>query len=167
MNRALWSIVGVVGISALLYFVMTHDNLDKIEHLEGELQRLQHENDELAEENDGLRERVKALRDDPRLAERRARETASMARPNEVIYQFASKKKPQDIEVKLVVRPDGCELAGRNVACRELKGALDELREMIPNANVVLDFASDIDAIERQRVMDDLKASEVPFSKPS
>jgi len=87
MKRALWTIFGLIVLSVLTYYVMTHPNLDRVDHLSGELQKLEDQNDALAAENKQLEETVRALRDDPRLAERSAR-AAGLARPGELIYQF-------------------------------------------------------------------------------
>lgn len=159
MKRALWAIFGVMVLASVTYFVMTHPNLEKLEHLNGELAKLKSENDKLAEQNAKLETEILALRDDPRLAERRAREAAGLARPNEVIYQFEEPEAPIEVAVKMVVTTDGIELAGKEVALDDLTAALAELRRQLPGARVELDVADGVDPIRRQRIEDVVEAA--------
>lgn len=160
MKRALWAIFGVLMIAGLTYYVMTHPNLDKVDHLQGELKKLQDQNSELAGQNVALEKEIQALRDDPRLAERRAREAAGLARPNEVIYQFEQPDKPIKVGVKLVVTNDGMELAGKEVMVDDLPDALAELRRQLPGAKVEVDVDEAVDPIRRQRIMDAVGAAQ-------
>lgn len=146
-------------LASVTYFVMTHPNLEKLEHLNGELAKLKSENDKLAEQNAKLETEILALRDDPRLAERRAREAAGLARPNEVIYQFEEPEAPIEVAVKMVVTTDGIELAGKEVALDDLTAALAELRRQLPGARVELDVADGVDPIRRQRIEDVVEAA--------
>lgn len=161
MKRALWSIFGVVLISALVYYVMNHPNLDRVEHLSGELQKLEAENREMAKANAELRAKVQALRDDPRLAERRAREVAGMAKADEIVFQFERERGPVPVNVNLEVTADSCELAGKNVEIADLGDALSELKTQVPGAIVSIQFAEDVDAIRKQEVLDVVAASPV------
>jgi cell division protein FtsB len=160
MKRALWAISGVLVFAAITSFVMTHPNLEKLEHLNGELEKLKRENDKLAGQNANLEKEIHALRDDPRLAERRAREAAGLARPGEVIYQFEEPEKPIEVAVKMVVTTDGMELAGKSVKLDELASALEELRRQLPGARVELDVKEGVDPIQRQKIEDVIAAAE-------
>lgn len=164
MKRALWTIFGLVGLSVLTYFVLTHDNLDRVDHLRGELQKLEDQNHALAQENKRLEETVRALRDDPRLAERRAR-AAGLARPGEVIYQFEEPEKPVAVQVILKVGSDAFDLAGKTVTLKELDDALAELKSQLPGATLKVDYKDDVDAILKQQVIDAVEAS--PFGDPT
>lgn len=160
MKRALWAIFGVLVLVSITYFVMTHPNLEKLEHLNGELQKLKNENSKLADQNAKLEEEILALRDDPRLAERRAREAAGLARPGEVIYQFDEPDVPIEVAVKMVVTTDAIELAGKEVEIDNLADALVELRRQLPGARVELDVADGVDPIRRQRIADVVEAAD-------
>ena len=87
MKRALLAITIVVALAGLTYWVATHSNVDRVEHLRSELERLEGENNKLADSNRELERTIRALRDDPRLAERRAREEANLARPGETVWR--------------------------------------------------------------------------------
>lgn len=160
MKRALWAIFAVLAVTMITYYVMNHPGLEKLDRLEGELAKLQAENETLAGENARLESQILALRDDPRLAERRARETAGLARPNEIIYQFEEPDAPLKVAVQLLVTTDGIELAGKRVALSDLAAALDELRVMVPGAQVDLDVKDGVDPIERQRIEDVVAAAD-------
>lgn len=162
MKRALWAIVGVLLIAGLTYFVMSHENLEKVERLRGELDELQKQNDQLASQNEKLEQEILALRDDPRLAERRAREAAGLARPGEVIYQFEEPEKPIEVEVRLVVTTKGIELAGKSVELDDLGAALEELRRQLPAAKVDVRMDEEVDPIRRQKIMDVVEALPEP-----
>ncbi len=161
MKRALWSMFGVVLVSALVYYVMNHPNLDRVDRLSSELQKLEDENRELAEANAELRAEVDALRDDPRLAERRAREVAGMAKADEIVFQFERERGPVPVNVNLEVAANTCELAGKEVKLAELGPALEELKAQVPGAVVSMKFAEDVDAIRKQEVLDAVAASPV------
>jgi len=163
MKRALWTIFGLIVLSVLTYYVMTHPNLDRVDHLSGELQKLEDQNDALAAENKQLEETVRALRDDPRLAERRAR-AAGLARPGELIYQFDEPERPVNVQVILNVREDSFELAGKVVSLKDLDAALAELKMQLPGAVLKIEYKEDVDAILKQHVLDAVEAS--PFGAP-
>ena len=154
----------MVFASGLLYFVMNHSNIERADSLAADLQRLRKENEDLAEENRRLRKRVDALRDDPRLAERRARETASLARPGEVIYQFEKPAEQAVVEVRLRAEPGRVELAGNPVALDALEDALRELKRTIPGARLKLSFGEGLGPIEKQRIRDFATESSVPIA---
>ena len=160
MKRALWALFGVLVLAAITYFVMTHPNLDKLEHLNGELQKLKKENEKLAAQNAKLTDEIVALRDDPRLAERRAREASGLARPGEVIYQFEAPAAPIEVAVKMVVTNEAIELAGKKVALDDLADALMELKRQLPGARVELDVADGVDPIRTQRIEDVVKGAD-------
>jgi len=159
MKRALWAIFGILAIAGLVYWAATHPNVRKAEHLEKELSKLQKQNQKLDDENARLHREVLALKDDPRLAERRAREAANLARPGELIYQFEEPDEPIEVEVALAVKADELTLAGKKVKLDELAPALQELAREVPGAHLDVDYADDVDPIRRQRVVDVVKAS--------
>lgn len=165
MKRALWSIIGIISVASLLYYVLRHENIERATHLQTELSRLEGENQQLSDENVRLQRRILALRDDPRLAERRAREAGRMAKPNEVIYQFDSEKKAETIEVLLIISPDRCQLAGKTQDCRTLTAALLKLGTEIPTASLAVSYKEGVDAIERQRVKDAIAAAKIPSTE--
>lgn len=145
----------VIGlICAAGYYVLSHPNLEQIEHMSAELEALKAQNHELARKNAELEERIVALRDDPRLAERRARETVGLARPDEIIFQFEEPEQALTVAVRLSVREDRLELAGRPVELEALGDALEALRREMPTARLTVAFAEDLGAIRRQRVID-------------
>lgn len=159
MKRALVAITIVVALAGLTYWVTTHSNVDRVEHLRGELERLEGENDKLAETNRELERTILALRDDPRLAERRAREEASLARPGETIYQFESPEEPIQVAVNLEVGTEDVKLAGKEVTVADLPDALVELKRQVPGATLQINYDDDVDAIGRQRITDIVDAS--------
>lgn len=165
MRRALWTIFGLVILSVLAYGVLTHPNLARVDHLKVELDKLQAQNNELATENRHLEDTVRALRDDPRLAEKRAR-AAGLSRPGEVIYQFEEPDKPVAVQVNLNVKADAFELAGATVALKDLDGALAELKAQIPGATLNVEYGDDVDAILKQQVLDAIEASPFGAKKP-
>jgi cell division protein FtsB len=154
MKRALWAIFGVLLFAGLTYFVMTHPNLEKAERLEKELDKLEAENSKLADQNAELEREIVALRNDPRLAERRARESAGLARPGEVIFQFEEPQKPIEVDVKMIVSMEKIELAGKEVTVDDLPDALAELRRQLPGARVQIEVDEGVDPIRRQRIKD-------------
>jgi cell division protein FtsB len=154
MKRALVAIAIVVALASLTYWVTTHDNVSRVEHLRSELERLEGENNALAKKNDELEKTILALRDDPRLAERRAREEASLARPGETIYQFESPDEPIAVAVKLEAGKDVVRLAGKDVTIDDLPRALEELKRQVPGATLEVSYDDDVDAIGRQVIQD-------------
>jgi len=158
MKRALIVIITCILLAGLAYAVFTHSNLDRVDHIRGELAKLEAQNQKLADENRRLEETIIALRDDPRLAERRAR-GSGMARANEIVFQFEAPDTPTPIQAWLKVSPDSCELAGKNVSLQELSLALDALKEQLPGATLRVSFKDEVDAIQRQFVVDSIEAS--------
>lgn len=161
MKRALWTLLGIILVSGLTYYVMTHPSLDRARHLSAELDKLKAENQQLRETNENLTLKVEALRDDPRLAERRAREVAGLVRADEIILQFDRPRESSPIQVDLNVGPDTCTLAGETLRLEDLEGALSELKSQLPGAIVNTHFSEDVDAIRRQQVVDALARSDV------
>lgn len=158
MKRALIVIITCSFLAGLAYVVFTHSNRDRVEHIRGELAKLEAQNQKLADENKKLEETIVALRDDPRLAERRAR-GSGMARANEIVFQFEAPENPTPVQAWLKVGTDSFELAGKNVSLQELSLALDALKEQIPGATLRVSFKEEVDAIQRQFVVDSIEAS--------
>lgn len=146
-------------VCGLVYFVFSHPSLDHLDELEREFVDLQMQNDELAERNANLERQIRALRDDPRLAERRARESVGLARPDELIFQFDEPDETLAVQVRLNVDTEQIELAGRFIELEELSQQLDALHHEMPQAvlNVHIDEA--VTPIERQRVVDIVEQS--------
>ena len=153
-------IVAFVGIvCGLVYFVFSHPGLDRLEELEREHRSLQAQNEALAAQNEDLEQQILALRDDPRLAERRARETVGLARPEELIFQFARPRKERTVRVRLTATSDSLEVAGEAVELAGLEQALRALHEEIPDARLAVSIADEVTPIERQRILDIVSAS--------
>ncbi len=152
-------LVFVTVVCGLVYFVFTHSSLDRFEELESELSKLEAQNDELATRNDELQRQILALRDDPRLAERRARESAGMARPEELIFQFDDGDEPTAVQVRLRVSTDSLELAGEPLEITDLEGRLESLAADLPRARLRVGVDDDVGPIERQRVVDIVESS--------
>jgi cell division protein FtsB len=158
MKRALIFVITGVVIAGLAYYAFTHQNIERVEHLKGELAKLEAQNQALANENEKLEETIAALKDDPRLAERRAR-ASGMARSTEVIYQFEEPEAPTPVQALLKVGIDSCELAGKVVPYAELSQALDNLKAQVPGAKLKVSFDEHVDALQRQHVRDAIEVS--------
>ena len=82
----------VIALAAFLLWVAKYLNENPVEQeidrLSAEVQRLDDANDELRQRNDRYRTLVRGLREDPRVLDRRARETLGMSRDREVIIYF-------------------------------------------------------------------------------
>jgi cell division protein FtsB len=154
MKRLGLTLLALAAISAIAYYVFTHPSLDRAEHLQGEVDKLREQNRELADKNERLEEKVVALRDDPRLAERKARESSGLARPGEVVFQFDEPEEAVEVSVRLEVGPDGMQLAGRALSIDELADRLAGLEDDVPNARLRVRFDEEIDTLERQQVRD-------------
>ncbi len=152
-------LVFVTVVCGLVYFVLTHPSLDRLQELETELSHLEAQNQELADRNAELERQILALRDDPRLAERRARESVGMARPHELIFQFDEEDGPTSILVHLEVRAQGLELAGEEIEMAQLEDRLAGLAEELPGAELRVRVDESVGPIERQRVVDIVEAS--------
>lgn len=147
-------LVFVTVVCGLVYFVFTHPSVDRIEELESELGDLEAQNEELEERNEDLERQITALRDDPRVAERRARESRGMVRPEELIFQFEEDDDPAAVQVPLKVGPERLELAGEILKMAELDARLVELADDLPRAELQVDVEDEVGPIERQRVVD-------------
>ncbi len=149
--------IGVV--LGAIYFVFSHPAQDRLEELERELQQLQAQNESLADENQDLERQILALRDDPRVAERRAREAVGLARPEELIFQFDEPRQETSVQVRLQVGTEHLELAGRVVELPDLAEQLQILQEQIPQMTLSVTVDDDVGPIERQRVIDIVEES--------
>lgn len=154
MKKVALTLLVIAVISGAAYYVFTHPGLDRAERLEGEVQKLREENQKLADKNDQLEERVIALRDDPRLAERKVRESIGFVRPDELIFQFEKPDQEVEVNVVLAIEEDQFNLAGQKVRIADLAKSLEALREDVPRATLQVEFAKDVDALRRQRVRD-------------
>lgn len=154
MKRLGLTLVVLAVISGIAYYVFTHPNLDRAERLQGEVQKLREQNRKLADKNERLEKKVVALRDDPRLAERKARESSGLARPNEVVFQFDKPKEDVEVSVELKVGTDSLELAGKKLQIDHLDQGLAALKKDVPRAHLTVRFDKDVDALREQRVRD-------------
>ncbi len=141
-------------VCGLVYFIMSHPNVDRLEQLEGELHELQAQNDELADRNRELERQILALRDDPRLAERRARESVGLARPDELLFQFNEPDDEQSVQVRLDVTAGALELAGRSAEISELDERLRRLHTELPGAHLTVRVGEEVGPVRRQQVVD-------------
>ncbi len=149
----------VTVVCGVAYFVFSHPSLERLDQLEREAGQLATQNEAMADRNAELERQIVALRDDPRLAERRARETAGLARPEELIFQFEEPDKQVRVRVRLRVSEDGMQLAGRPVELAGLSASLEVLREEMPHAELTVRVDDEVGPIERQRVVDIVEAS--------
>ncbi len=149
----------VAVVCGMVYFVFSHPDRDRLDRLEAELGTLESQNEELAERNATLERQILALRDDPRLAERRARHGAGMARPDEVIFQFQREEEAQAIRVRLRVDTDRLELAGEEIGLEELEERLTALEHQLEDPVLVVQVDEEVGPIERQRVVDIVEQS--------
>ena len=159
MTRVIVTVIVVTVVCAVGYYVFTHPNLGQVERLGDELEGLKSQNRALEAQNVALEKKIVALRDDPRLAERRARETVGLARPGEIIFQFEEPSEVVQVQVRLVVQQEKLELAGKKIAPTDLESALIMLRKEISGARLLVVFSKDADAILRQRITDIVDAS--------
>lgn len=142
----------VAAVCGLGYYVFSHPGLDQLEELEGELAELEAQNEKLADRNAQLEREILALRDDPRLAERRARESVGLARPDELLVQFDEAEEETSLQMRLDVDPDGLELAGRSVGLGQLAGRLEKLHAQIPHATLRVEFDDEVGPIRRRQI---------------
>ncbi len=159
MKHITYTLVFTAFVSALAYYALGHPSRGRVERLQSERAQLESRNDELREENQDLERVVVALRDDPRLAERRARAVAGLSRPDELIFSFQRAESPGEVAVKLDVSPEGAMLAGREIAISDLAAALSGLRRDLPGAQLTVKYAEGVDALARQRVHDIVESS--------
>jgi cell division protein FtsB len=161
MKKVALTLLVIAVISGAAYYVFTHPGLDRAERLESEVAKLREENRELADKNERLEKRVVALKEDPRLAERKVRESIGFVRPDELIFQFEKPDAEVEVNVVLDVRADQLELAGQKIRIGDLAESLDALREDVPRASLTVEFSQDTDALRRQRVRDIVESSEL------
>jgi cell division protein FtsB len=154
MKRLGLTLLVLAVISGIAYYVFTHPSLDRAEQLQGEVEKLREQNRQLADKNDRLEKKVVALRDDPRLAERKARESSGLARPGEVVFQFEKPDEDVEVSVTLEVGVDSLELAGKKLHVDQLADALVALDKDVENARLSVEFAEEVDALRQQRVRD-------------
>lgn len=152
-------LIFVSVVCGLVYFVFSHPGLEQLERLERELRSLEAQNEELAARNEDLEHQILALRDDPRLAERRARESSGLARPNELIFQFEEPDEAVAVRVRLEVGAERLELAGETVALEALDDELEALQQRMPQAVLEIHVDDEVTPIERQRVVDIVEES--------
>ena len=85
-------IVLIIAVFGLALWVpkLLHDHpvQQDLDRLEAEVQQLRSANDRIREENERHRTLVRGLREDPRIMDRRARETLGMSREDEIIIWF-------------------------------------------------------------------------------
>lgn len=166
MKQLTLTLVVLAVISSIAYYTLTHPNRGEVDRLNGELSQLEAQNDSLRDANKELEREVIALREDPRLAERRAREVAGLARPDELIFKF---EKPESdalpVEVRLDVKPQKITLAGETVGVSDLPAALELLSERLPDARVEVVYAKPLGAIARQRIEDIVSASPIEHAR--
>lgn len=141
------------------YYVFSHSALDQLADLEAELAQLKEQNEAMAQRNSTLENQILTLRDEPRLAERRARETVGLSRPDELIFRFEEPHQEIRVRVRLRVGAEELELAGRPVELSGLGQALGVLREEMPHAELTVQVADEVGPIERQRVVDIVEES--------
>ena len=149
----------VAVVCATAYFVFSHGDRERLDRLQGELGALEAQNEALAERNATLERQILALRDDPRLAERRARHGASMARPDELIFQFERPQQRRAIRVRLRMDEEGLELAGERIELEELEQRLLILDQQLEEAALDVKVDAGVGPIERQRVVDIVEES--------
>lgn len=160
MKHLTLTLVVTAVISAIAYYVLTHPTRDQAERLQTELAELEARNDEIRRQNQALREQVVALRDDPRLAERRARQSGGLVKPGELIFKFERPgQEATPVEVQLVARPGQLQLAGADVVPSHLPDALTDLREQLPGAQLQVVFDPKLGPVARQRVRDLVEGS--------
>ncbi len=159
MKHITYTLVFTAFVSALAYYALGHPSRGRVERLQSERAELEARNDALRKENEDLERTVVALRDDPRLAERRARDVAGLSRPDELIFTFQRAQAPGEVAVKLDVSPERIVLAGRELAIGDLSGSLASLRRDLPGAQLNVHYAKGVDALARQRVRDIVDAS--------
>lgn len=154
MKRLGLTLLVLAVISGIAYYVFTHPSLDRAEELQGEVEKLREQNRELADKNDRLEKKVVALRDDPRLAERKARESSRLARPGEVVFQFEEPDEAVEVRVRLEVDAYSLELAGKKLHIDQLADALIALDKDVEHARLSVEFGEGVDALRQQRVRD-------------
>lgn len=141
-------------VCGLVYAVFTHSNVERLDELQTQLETLQAQNEQLRDDNEDLERQVMALRDDPRLAERRARESVGLARPSELIFQFDESRDQPPIVVRLVVESDELRLAGEPVEPEQLPAGLERLADQIEEPRLEVQVCEQVGPVERQRIVE-------------
>src|SRR5690554_912369 len=159
MQRLGITLLVLTIFSVTTYYVFTHENIERAEKIEQEVNELRRQNRELEAENKEMARKVVALRDDPRLAERKARANSRLARPDEVIFQFGQPEETLEVSVLLTVSPDSLRLAGKTILIDQLPEGLEALHEDIPSAKLQVEFDQHVDPLREQRVRDLVGAS--------
>lgn len=159
MKRLGLTLLVLTVISVTTYYVFTHENIARAEKIEQEVNELRRQNRALEAENQRMARTVVALRDDPRLAERKARANSRLARPDEVIFQFGQPEETLEVSVRLTVSPDALRLAGKTILIDQLAQGLETLHSDIPSAKLQVEFDPNVDPLREQRVRDLVEAS--------
>ena len=95
MKHMLLTFAALAIITSIAYFTLTHPNHKEVDRLQHEYSRLEQRNQTMKQENLDLEQQVIALRDDPRLAEKKARQAGGLAKPHELIYKFENPNKKE------------------------------------------------------------------------
>ena len=159
MKHLLWTSLLLILIAGLGMFTMTHANHDESKRLRKELAYIQAQNAEYERQNAQLGVQVIALRDDPRLAQRRARAQARLAKPHELIFQFEPERAHSAVSVTLHASPRSISLAGKPLKPSEVTPALNQLHKRLPQVTLGVEFDPMLDEIARQRIRDFIAAS--------
>ena len=167
MKHMFLTFAALTIIASIAYYTLTHSNHQEVERLQREHSQLEARNEQMRRQNQELEQQVIALRDDPRLAEKRARESGNLAKPHELVYKF---EEPDDknlsMQVKLKVSPSKVELAGQPVPLKDLPVALDRLARQIPDAHLDVIYDDALGPIARQRIQDILAQSPLAPKQP-
>lgn len=168
MSRIAITLAVVAVFSGLAYYVFTHPDRDRVEKLREQYESLERENDELARSNRQLRQEIVALRKDPRVAERQARQEGGLARPDEIVVQFGERGERGGLKVTLDVERERMRLAGETVNLEQLRKSIDRLHGELPQAELTVEFASEVGALRREQVRQAVEASELaPATYPN
>ena len=160
MKHMFLTFAALTIITSIAYYTLTHSNHQEVERLQREHAQLEARNTQMKRQNHELEQQVIALRDDPRLAEKRAREAGNLAKPHELVYKFEDDSdKALGMQVKLMVSPSKVELAGQPVQPEELPAALERLASQIPDAYLEVTYDDALGPIARQRIQDILAQS--------
>ena len=165
MKQMWMTLAALMLISSIAYFTLTHPNHAEVERLRHELELLESKNDAMRAQNADLERKIIALRDDPRLAERRAREAGGLAKPHELIYKFEDPSQAnKHVLVKLLISPRRIELAGNSLTADQLPAALNTLAQEVPNAKLDVSLDDALGTIALQRVQDILDQAPIPHT---
>lgn len=157
MKYVVLAVTAIILSMAAASFTLGHKDRQEAQRLQGELTQLRAKNTHLAGRNKALKRRVVALRDDPRLAERRARESGKLSRPDELVFQFESTAPTQTVDVGLTVEHDSLKLAGRTIEMNQLDATLMQLKGRLGRVHLNTTWAKDLDPVRRQRVVESLE----------